>query len=158
MTRTTHHPLYFFTLGGIPWTWSTADVESIPSLALVCWTRHIFRLLHDQFLACSPSSPFVHIILPCYVNVPFSLQPSSLLQSETDITNKKFFFVYQRGVSANNYTIVNFFTDYIQMLKTVQIVAMLKISKRQSPAAVPFWCCSKVSIFLYRLHRDWCGI
>ena len=26
-------------------------------------------------------------------------------ESETDTTNKKFFFVYQRGVSADNYTV-----------------------------------------------------
>jgi len=44
------------------------------------------------------------------------------------------------------------------MLKTIQIAAMLQISKRQSPATAPFWCSIKSKYFCYRLHRDWCNI
>jgi len=79
-------------------------------------------------------------------------------EPETETTDKKLFFVYQRGLVQENYAIRKIYTDYIQMLKTIQIVAMLQISKRQSPAAAPFCCSNKSKYFCDRLHKVWCDI
>jgi len=68
---------------------------------------------------------------------------------ETKTTDKKLFFVYQRGLVQKNYTIRKIYTHYIQMLKTIQIVAMLQISKRQSPGSgAIFVVATKVSIYV----------
>jgi len=79
-------------------------------------------------------------------------------EPETETTNKKLFFVYQRGVSAEKlYSKKNMYRLYTHA-QTDTIVAMLQISKRQSPAAAPFCCSNKSKYLCYRLHRDWCDI
>jgi len=59
-------------------------------------------------------------------------------EPETETTNKKLFFVYQRGVSAEKlYSKKNMYRLYTDAQNDT-IVAVLQISKRQSPAAAPF--------------------
>jgi len=51
---------------------------------------------------------------------------------------RNFSLYTKEGLVQKSYTVRKIYTNYIQMLKTIQIVAMLQISIRQSPTTAPF--------------------
>jgi len=80
MRQTTHHLWYSCASRGIPWICSIVDVEPKSSLILVCWTRHVSRLLLVQFPPCSLSSPFLPLILSSHtLSSSFFLQFVSIV-------------------------------------------------------------------------------